>query len=85
MGGRPDGGERSLIMRYPEGQAPDPLYPHSESMHHMLTLSMVMAILIGVVLFVLGRRGNILWMKVWSLILIVLSVAYLVGDSINLI
>lgn len=72
-------------MRYKEGQSPDPLYPHSETMHHMLTLSMVMSIVIGIVLFILGRRGNILWLKVWSVILIVLSVAYLIGDAINLI
>ena len=72
-------------MRYKEGQSPDPLYPHSETMHHMLTLSMVMSIVIGIVLFILGRRGNILWLKVWSVILIVLSIAYLIGDAINLI
>ena len=72
-------------MRYKEGQPPDPLYPHSETMHHMLTLSMVMSIVIGIVLFILGRRGNILWLKVWSVILIVLSIAYLIGDAINLI
>jgi len=70
-------------VRYPDGQAPDPLYPHSESMHHMLTLSMVMAIVIGVVLFWLGRRGNILWLKVWSVLLVMLSVAYLIADSVK--
>ena len=51
----------------------------------MLTLSMVMAIVIGVVLFVLGRHGNIMWLKVWSIILIVLAVAYLIGDAFNLV
>jgi len=70
-------------VRYLDGQAPDPLYPHSESMHHMLTLSMVMAIVIGVVLFLLGRRGNILWLKVWSVLLVMLSVAYLIADAAN--
>lgn len=72
-------------MRYPDGQAPDPLNAYSENMHHMLTLSMVMAIVIGVVLFVLGRHGNIMWLKVWSIILIVLAVAYLIGDAFNLV
>jgi len=52
-------------------------------MHHMLTLSMVMAIVIGVVLFWLGRRGNILWLKVWSVLLVMLSVAYLIADSVK--
>lgn len=72
-------------MRYRDGELPDPLFPHSESMHHMLTLSMGMSIIIGIVLFILGRRGNILWLKVWSIILIILSVGYLIGDAINLI
>jgi len=72
-------------LRYPEGQSPDPLYPHSETMHHMLTLSMVMSIVIGVVLFILGRRGNVMWLQVWSLLLILLSVGYLVIDAVNLI
>jgi len=71
-------------LRYKTGEQPDPLYPHSESMHHMLTLSMVMAVVIGIVLFVLGRRGNIMWMKVWSVMLIALSVGYLVADMLNL-
>lgn len=72
-------------MRYKEGEAPNPLYPHSESMHHMLTLSMLMGIVIGIVLFVLGWRGNILWMKVWSAILVILSIAYLIADALNII
>lgn len=72
-------------MRYLDGQEPNPLYPHSESMHHMLTLSMGMSIIIGIVLFILGRRGNILWLKVWSVILILLSVGYLIGDALNII
>lgn len=72
-------------MRYKEGEGPNLLYPHSESMHQMLTLSMFMGIVIGVVLFILGRKGNILWMKVWSVILVFLSIAYLVADAVNLI
>jgi len=70
-------------LRYPDGQSPDPLYPHSESMHHMLTLSMAMALVIGIVLFILGRRGNVLWLKVWSVLLVLASVAYLVADALN--
>jgi len=68
-------------MRYPEGQEPNPLYPHSESMHHMLTLSMLLSIVVGVVLFFLGRRGKILWMQVWSAGLVLCSLAYLIGDA----
>jgi len=72
-------------VRYPDGQSPDPLNAYSENMHQMLTLSMVMAIVIGVVLFLLGRHGQILWLKVWSVILIVLAVAYLIADAMHLI
>jgi len=72
-------------LRYKDGEAPNPQFPHSESMHHMLTLSMVMSIIIGVVLFVLAWRGNILWLKVWSVLLVVLSIAYLIADALNII
>ena len=54
-------------------------------MHHMLTLTMIFGILIGIALFALGVRGNILWLKVWSVILVILSIAYLVADAIQLI
>ena len=70
-------------MRYPEGAKPDPNTPYGNSMHDMLSLSMILAIIIGIVLFFAARRGNILWMKVWSLSLILLSVAYLVADWTN--
>lgn len=53
-------------------------------MHHMLTLSMLMSIVIGIVLFILGWRGNVLWLKVWSVILIVLSIGYLIADALNI-
>ncbi len=70
-------------MRYPEGQEPNPLYPHSESMHNMLTLSMYLSIAIGLVLLFLGVRGKVLWLKVWSIGLIACSVVYLVGDALQ--
>ncbi len=53
-------------------------------MHNMLSLSMILAIVVGMVLFFAARRGNVLWMKVWSLSLILLSVAYLIADWANL-
>ena len=71
-------------MRYKEGDAPNPLFPHSESMHHMLTLSMFMSIVIGIALFYLGWRGNIMWMKVWSALLVLLSIAYLIADALHI-
>ncbi len=70
-------------MRYLEGAPPNPDIPYGESMHDMLTLSMVLSIVIGICLYVAGRHGKILWMKVWSLGLISLSVLYLMGDSLD--
>lgn len=72
-------------MRYLENAPPDPNIPYGESMHDMLTLSMWMSIVIGVALFFAGRHGNILWMKVWSLGLIVCSLLYLAGDFFDLV
>lgn len=71
-------------MRYPDGVTPDPNAPYGDSMHNMLSLSMFLAIVIGIVLFIAARRGNILWMKVWSLALVVLSVGYLIADWADL-
>ena len=72
-------------MRYPENAPPNPDVPYGESMHGMLSLSMWMSIVIGILLFVAGRHGNILWMKVWSLGLVACSVLYLLGDMLNII
>lgn len=71
-------------MRYLESAPPDTDLPYGESMHDMLTLSMVLSIIIGICLFVAGRHGNILWMKVWSIGLIFCSVLYLAGDALGL-
>ena len=67
-------------MRYLEDSPPNLDIPYGESMHDMLTLSMVLSIVIGVCLFAAGRHGRIIWMQAWSVGLIVLSLAYLVGD-----
>ncbi len=71
-------------MRYLDGEPPNPDIPYGESMHDMLTLSMVLSIIIGICLYAAGRHGNIMWMKAWSLGLIGLSVAYLVGDQFGM-
>lgn len=70
-------------MRYPENAPPDPAVPYGDTMHDMLTLSMVLSIVIGACLFLAGRHGNILWLKAWSVGLILCSVLYLVGDMIG--
>jgi len=50
----------------------------------MLSLSVALALLVGVVLFYLGKRGNIMWLKVWSIGLILLSFGYLAADAAGL-
>jgi len=72
-------------MRYPEGAVPDPDVPYGTSMHDMLALSMWMGIVIAICLYLAGRHGRVLWMKVWSLCLLFLSIAYLGADATGLI
>lgn len=67
-------------MRYPVNQGPNSELPFGESMHGMLTLSMLLSIVIGVILFAIASYGRVLWMKVWSLGLIICSVGYLFAD-----
>lgn len=74
----------SAAMRYPENAPPDPAIPYGETMHDMLTLSMFMAIAIGVCLYIAGRHGKILWMKVWSIGLIACSLLYLANQWLGL-
>ena len=65
-------------MRYLEGQGPDDDYAYTESMHAMLTFSAALSLIIGVALLWLAIRGKVLWLKAWSIGLIVCSVAYIV-------
>jgi len=44
-----------------------------------------MGIVIAVCLYLAGRHGRVLWMKVWSLCLLFLSIAYLGADATGLI
>ena len=70
-------------MRYLEGQEANPEYPHGENMHHMLTFSMLLSIVFGVILLYAGLRGKIIWLSVWSALLILCSVIYLGGDWLS--
>jgi len=72
-------------VRYPDGQLPDPDAPYGATMHDMITLSMVFGIVIGVCLYLAGRHGDVMWMKVWSVALLGLSVAYLGADAVGLV
>ena len=69
-------------MRYEAGeQAPAVtdmvVYSQSEGLHFMLNFTVALALVIGIVLLWLGRRGRVIWLQVWSVGLVVFSVGYL--------
>lgn len=70
-------------MRYPEGQAPQTIYAQSEGLQFMLTFSVCLGLIIGVVLLWLGRHGRVLWLQAWSIGLIVVSVVYLAAEMLG--
>ncbi len=45
----------------------------------MLNFTVALSLLIGLGLWWLGRKGRVLWLQVWSIGLVVFSVAYLGG------
>jgi hypothetical protein len=65
-------------MRYAETESAllEPLYSQSDTLHHMLLFTVVLAFVIGLLLFWLGRHGRVLWLTVWSAGLVLASVAY---------
>ncbi len=69
-------------MRYEAGDEVPPvsemvIYSQSDGLHFMLNFTVALALIIGVALLWLGRRGRVLWLQVWSVGLVVFSVAYL--------
>ena len=66
-------------MRYQATEATPieelPLYSQSEGLHFMLNFTVALALVIGVLLLWLGRRGRVLWLQVWSAGLVLASVA----------
>ena len=54
-----------------------PVYSQSDGLHFMLNFTVALALAIGVILWWLGRTGRVLWLQVWSVGLVVFSVAYL--------
>jgi len=61
------------------------VYSQSEGLHFMLNFTVALALVIGVVLLWLGRRGRVLWLQVWSIGLVVFSVAYLGAAAVGVI
>ena len=60
-------------MRFKEGEIPSELLSKNAS-DDMLSFTAVIAVVIGLVLFFLGRMGRQMWMWCWGLALIFSSV-----------
>ena len=67
-------------MRYREGQEVDPNQPYPEHTEIMLDMAYWMSIPIGLILLWLGIKGKILWLKVWSVGLMLLGIGILIGQ-----
>ena len=76
-------------MRYEAGEEVplDQMVVYSESagLHFMLNFTVALALLIGIALWWLARRGKVLWLQVWSIGLVVFSIAYLVSAAMGVI
>jgi len=61
------------------------VYSQSSGLHFMLNFTVALALVIGMALWWLGRTGHVLWLQVWSIGLVVFSIAYLVSAMLGLI
>ena len=62
-------------MRYRTGE--DAAHAALNATDHTLMLTAILSLAIGVVLVLLARRGQQLWLAVWSWGLLVASIAYI--------
>jgi hypothetical protein len=69
-------------MRWREGQEVDPNNPYSESTHMMMDMAYWMSIPIGLALLWMGIKGRVMWLKVWSVGLMVLGIGILINENI---
>lgn len=69
-------------MRWREGQEVDPQYPYTEGTHMVMNFAYGMSVPIGLLLLWLAFRGRIMWLKFWSVGLIVLGVGFLVYENL---
>jgi hypothetical protein len=71
-------------MRWREGQEVDPNNPYAESTHMMLDMAYWMSIPIGLVLLWMGIKGRVMWLKVWSVGLMLLGIGILINNYLGL-
>ena len=67
------------------GLAQMQVYSQSDGLHFMLNFTVMLALLIGMVLWWLARRGRVMWLQVWSIGLVICSIAYLGAAAAGLI
>jgi hypothetical protein len=60
-----------------------PVYSQSSGLHFMLNFTVALALLIGLALWWLSRRGRVLWLQVWSIGLVGFSIAYLAAAALG--
>lgn len=68
-------------MRWREGEEVDPDYPYTEGTHMIMNMAYSMSIPIGLLLLWLAFKGRILWLKVWSVGLMVLGIGFLISEN----
>jgi hypothetical protein len=61
------------------------IYSQSSGLHFMLNFTVALALLIGIVLWWLSRKGRVLWLQVWSIGLVIFSIAYLIAAALGFI
>ena len=68
-------------MRWREGEEADPDYPYGEGIHMVMNVAYGMSIPLGLMLLWLAFKGRILWLKVWSVGLMLLGVGILIYEN----
>ena len=69
-------------MRWREGQEVDPNNPYTEGTHMMMDTAYWMSIPIGLALLWMGINGRVMWLKVWSVGLMVPGVGILITENL---
>jgi len=60
-------------MRYKNGEIPPEAFTHNAS-DDMLLLTAILGVIIGIIISVLGKFGKQLWMLVWGIGLVLVSI-----------
>ena len=69
-------------MRYREGQLEDPDNPYPESTQMMLDMAYLMSIPVGLALLWIAFKGRVMWLKVWSVGLILLGIGFFIYERV---